>query len=160
DDDYAPAPGRRITIRPTRMEVTRCMLAADDTRRDARCQAVAPSSRRPARRRPGAGRADARATRAVYSFSTSQFGGAPLQSLMQDFPLTLHHIVWRMEKLFARKEIVTKRERGLHRYTYGELVARTRRLAAALARLGVKQGDRVATLAWNNYRHVELYFAV
>src|SRR5438067_899065 len=83
-----------------------------------------------------------------------------MEALMQDFPLTLHHIVWRMEKLFPRKEIVTKREGGLHRYTYADLVARARRLAAALARLGVKQGDRVATLAWNNYRHVELYFAV
>jgi len=83
-----------------------------------------------------------------------------MEALMQDFPLTVHHIVWRMEKLFARKEIVTKREHGLHRYTYGDLVARARRLAAALARVGVKQGDRVATLAWNNYRHVELYYAV
>src|SRR5437588_6550810 len=83
-----------------------------------------------------------------------------MEALMQDFPLTLHHIVWRMEKLFPRKEIVTKVEGGLHRYTYADLVARARRLAAALARLGVKQGDRVATLAWNNYRHVELYFAV
>ena len=55
-----------------------------------------------------------------------------MEALMQDFPLTLQHIVWRMERLFARKEIVTKRERGLHRYTYGDLVARARRLAAAL----------------------------
>src|ERR1043166_2723156 len=83
-----------------------------------------------------------------------------MQALMQDFPITLHHIVWRMEKLFPQKQIVTKRERGLHRYTYADLVARARRLAAARARLGVKQGDRVATLAWNNYRHVELYYAV
>src|ERR1043166_5514799 len=83
-----------------------------------------------------------------------------MQAVMQDFPLTLHHIVWRMEKLFPQKQIVTKRERGLHRYTYGDLVPRARRLAAALARLGVRQGDRVATLAWNNYRHVELYYAV
>jgi len=83
-----------------------------------------------------------------------------MQALMQDFPLTLPHIVWRMEKLFARKEIVTKREHGLHRYTYADLCARARRLAAALTRLGVQRGDRVATLAWNNYRHAELYYAV
>ena len=83
-----------------------------------------------------------------------------MHSVMQDFPLTLHHIVWRMEKLFARKEIVTKREHGLHRYTYADLAARARRLAAALTRLGVERGDRVGTLAWNNYRHVELYYAV
>src|SRR6266568_6498793 len=49
-----------------------------------------------------------------------------MNALMQDFPLTLHHIVWRMEKLFARKEIVTNREHGLHRYTYGDLAARAR----------------------------------
>ena len=61
-----------------------------------------------------------------------------MQSLMQDFPLTLHHIVWRMEKLFPHKPIVTKRERGRHRYTYADLVARARRLSAALARLGVR----------------------
>src|SRR5580765_5770719 len=96
----------------------------------------------------------------IIGASATNFSEARMDAMMQDFPLTLHHIVWRMEKLFARKEIVTKREHGLHRYTYGDLVARARRLAAALARLGVKPGDRVATLAWNNYRHVELYFAV
>src|ERR1043165_1405234 len=83
-----------------------------------------------------------------------------MHAVMQDFPLPLHHILWRMEKLFARKTIVTKREHGLHRYTYADLAARARRLAAALTRLGVQRGDRVATLAWNNYRHVELYYAV
>jgi fatty-acyl-CoA synthase len=83
-----------------------------------------------------------------------------MQAVMQDFPLTLHHIVWRMEKLFPQKQIVTKRANGLHRYTYRDLAARARRLAAALTRLGVREGDRVATLAWNNYRHVELYYGV
>src|ERR1043166_2286386 len=52
-----------------------------------------------------------------------------MEALMQDFQLTLHHIVWRMEKLFARKTIVTKREHGLHRYTYAALAAPARRLA-------------------------------
>jgi fatty-acyl-CoA synthase len=79
---------------------------------------------------------------------------------MQDYPLTIHHILWRMERLFSRKEVATKRANGMHRYTYGDLVARTKRLANALTRLGVQQGDRVATLAWNNYRHLELYYAI
>ena len=83
-----------------------------------------------------------------------------MQGLMQDYELNLQHVLWRIEKLFHRKEVVTKREDRLHRTTYGELVPRINRLAGALKRLGVKPGDRVATLAWNNYRHLELYYAV
>jgi fatty-acyl-CoA synthase len=79
---------------------------------------------------------------------------------MQDFPLTLHHVLWRAEKLFPRKEIVTKTADGTHRYTWRDLSARVHRLAHALVRMGVKPGDRVATLAWSNYRHLELYFAI
>ena len=68
-----------------------------------------------------------------------------MEALMQDFPLTLHHIVWRMEKLFPRKEIVTKVEGGLHRYTYADLVARARRLAAAsLLSMNVKSTPNFA----------------
>jgi len=83
-----------------------------------------------------------------------------MTGMMQDYPLTLQHVLWRVEKLFGRKEIVTKREDGVHRYTYGDLAPRVHRLAHALRRLGVGRGDRVATLAWNNYRHMELYYAV
>ncbi|MBV9172126.1 MAG: long-chain fatty acid--CoA ligase [Chloroflexi bacterium] len=79
---------------------------------------------------------------------------------MQDYPLTLHHIFWRLERLFGRKDVVTRRASGVHRYTYADLVRRAYRLAGALRQLGVKRGDRVATLAWNNYRHLELYYAV
>ena len=79
---------------------------------------------------------------------------------MQDFPLTLQHVHGRAERLFARKEIVSKTANGLHRTTWGEVAARARRAAAALARLGVQSGDRVATLAWNHSRHLELYLAI
>ena len=79
---------------------------------------------------------------------------------MQDFPLTLHHVLWRMERLFPRKEIVTRQSGGIHRYTNADLVSRARRLASALTRLGVREGDRVATFAWNNYRHLEAWYAV
>src|SRR3989449_4117270 len=65
-----------------------------------------------------------------------------------------------MERLNAKSEVVTKREQALHRTTNGEMVRRINRLAGALKRLGIKPGDRVATLAWNNYRHLELYYAV
>jgi fatty-acyl-CoA synthase len=85
---------------------------------------------------------------------------APVQGLMQDYPLTLHHLFWRLEKLFGAKEVVTRRENSVHRYTYADLTRRVYRLANALQRLGVRPGDRVGTLAWNNYRHLELYYAV
>ena len=83
-----------------------------------------------------------------------------MEGLMQDYELTLQHVLWRVEKLHQRKEIVTKRDEGIHRTTYGEMVPRVNRLAGALKRIGVKPGDRVATLAWNNNRHLELYYAV
>ena len=83
-----------------------------------------------------------------------------MQGTMQDYQLTLHHVLWRMERLFAKKEVITKRTNGVHRYTYADMAGRARKLANALTKLGVGQGDRVATLAWNNYRHLELYYAV
>jgi len=79
---------------------------------------------------------------------------------MQDYPLTLQHVLWRAQRLFDKKEIVSKREDQLHRYSYTDMTRRAAKLAGALRRLGVQPGDRVATLAWNNYRHLELYFAV
>lgn len=79
---------------------------------------------------------------------------------MQDYPLTLHNGFWRREKLFGPREVVTCREHGVHRYTNAEMARRVYRLAKALRRLGVRPGDRVGTLAWNNYRHLELYYAV
>ena len=83
-----------------------------------------------------------------------------MEGLMQDYELSIQHVLWRMERLNAKSEVVTKREQALHRTTNGEMVRRINRLAGALKRLGVKPGDRVATMAWNNYRHLELYYAV
>ncbi|MGB9110068.1 MAG: AMP-binding protein, partial [Telluria sp.] len=58
-------------------------------------------------------------------------------------------------------EIVSRTSEGtIHRSTYGEVEARARRLASALTRLGVRPGERVGTLAWNGYRHMELYYGV
>src|SRR5213080_142057 len=85
---------------------------------------------------------------------------AAVEGLMQDYELSLQHILWRIERLHQKKEVVTKRDEGIHRITYGEMVPRINRLAGALKQLGVKPGDRVATLAWNNSRHLELYYAV
>jgi len=83
-----------------------------------------------------------------------------MDQTMQDYPLTVQHVLWRVEKLFRRKEIVTKRETGVHRYTYGDFAARVHQAAHMLERLGVRPGDRVGTLAWNNERHLELYYAI
>jgi fatty-acyl-CoA synthase len=77
---------------------------------------------------------------------------------MMDVPLTLNHLVERAEKLFAPVEVVSRRaDRSLHRTTYGEVCARARRLAEALHRRGLRPGERVATLMWNNAAHLELY---
>src|SRR5256886_7476140 len=83
-----------------------------------------------------------------------------VEGLMQDYELRLQHVLWRIERLHQKKEVVTKRDEGIHRTTYGEMVPRINRLPGALKRLGVKPCDRVATLAWNNNRHLGLYYAV
>ncbi|WP_218104058.1 long-chain fatty acid--CoA ligase [Thermogemmatispora onikobensis] len=83
-----------------------------------------------------------------------------MQGLMMNYPLTLQHAFNRATRLFYRKEVVTQTENGLHRYTYADWGRRTMQLANALKEAGVVQGDRVATFAWNTYRHLELYFAI
>ena len=86
---------------------------------------------------------------------------ARFDNLMMSYPLTLTHFFERSRRLFARKTIATRVPGGsLFRHTYGEFVERTMRLAGALAALGVRKGDRVATFAWNSHRHLELYWAV
>ncbi|WP_297156795.1 long-chain fatty acid--CoA ligase [Thermogemmatispora sp.] len=83
-----------------------------------------------------------------------------MQGLMMNYPLTLQHAFNRATRLFYRKEVVTQTEDGLHRYTYADWGKRTMQLANALKEAGVAPGDRVATFAWNTYRHLELYFAI
>ena len=79
---------------------------------------------------------------------------------MMDFPLTLTYLLERARRYFPRTEIVSRRPDGtLHRQTWADTYARTCQLAHALRRLGVKDGDRVATLAWNHNRHLEAYYA-
>lgn len=83
-----------------------------------------------------------------------------MRGLMQRVPLTLQMVLERAAALYPSKRVGTKTTAGIHRETYAELVERVTRLAAALKELGVKPGDRVATAAWNSYRHLELYLAV
>jgi fatty-acyl-CoA synthase len=85
---------------------------------------------------------------------------APLNDLMMSFPLTLTHFFERSRRLFARKTLATRVPgQPLFRYTYGEFAERTTRLAGLLRQLGIGKGDRVATLAWNSHRHLEVYWA-
>ena len=84
-----------------------------------------------------------------------------LAGRMMDFPLTLTHLLDRAKTLFGRTEIVSRTpSRSIHRTTYAEFHRRSSQLAAALARLGARPGDRVASLSWNHHRHLELYFGV
>ena len=84
-----------------------------------------------------------------------------MQGLMMDYPLTLDRIVEHGNRLYGHKTVATKLPDGSwHRYTYAELYRRTKRLANALEGLGVEPGDRVGTFSWNNYQHLELYYAV
>ena len=80
---------------------------------------------------------------------------------MDDYPLTLTSIVERAERFHADREVVSRRPSGaVTRTTLGSCARRARRLAGALAALGVSEGDPVATLLWNQSEHLELYFAV
>ena len=81
--------------------------------------------------------------------------------MMDDFQLSLTTVVERAEQLNPTRPVVSRRPDGsLHRTTIGECASRARQLAGALIGLGVGDGDRVATLLWNQAEHLELYFAV
>ncbi|UCU93177.1 3-(methylthio)propionyl-CoA ligase [Hydrogenophaga taeniospiralis] len=83
-----------------------------------------------------------------------------LGQMMQQ-PLLIASLLRHAERHHGAQEVVSRRVEGdIHRCTYAELAARSRRLAQALAALGVGFGDRVGTIAWNGYRHLELYYAV
>ena len=78
-----------------------------------------------------------------------------------DFELTVPVMLRRAEQLFGPREIVTRLpDKRLHRYTYGDFIPRARRLGAALTELGMKRGDRVGTLGWNHYQHLEAYLGI
>ncbi|WP_243717147.1 long-chain fatty acid--CoA ligase [Actinomadura darangshiensis] len=82
-------------------------------------------------------------------------------STMQDFPLSVAAILRHGARVYGRSECVTWTGGGApRRATFAEIARNAERLASALARLGVRHGDRVATFCWNNQEHLEAYFAV
>jgi fatty-acyl-CoA synthase len=84
-----------------------------------------------------------------------------MMGLMQQRPLLISSLLEHAELNHGETEIVScPIEGGEHRYTYRDCAKRTRKLAKALKRLEVQTGDRVATLAWNTWRHFELFYAI
>lgn len=80
---------------------------------------------------------------------------------MMDGPLLISGLIEHAEANNPQSEIVSRRCEGdIHRYTMKDAAKRSRQIANALLKLGAKPDDRIATLAWNNYRHFELYFGV
>lgn len=84
-----------------------------------------------------------------------------MRGLMMDTPLLISQIARHADRNFPDREIVSvTQDVPLHRYTYRDCFRRSRRLANALDKLGISRGDRVATLAWNDYRHLEAYYGI
>ncbi len=85
-----------------------------------------------------------------------------MNGLMMTFPLTTNYILEYGNRVFPYKQIITKQPDGsTHRYSYHEMYKRTMKLGNALKnKLGIQPEDRVATFAWNNYQHLELYYAI
>jgi acyl-CoA synthetase (AMP-forming)/AMP-acid ligase II len=80
---------------------------------------------------------------------------------MMDQPLLISSLIEHAERANPNSEIVSRRCEGdIHRYTMKEAAKRSKKAANALLKLGAQPSDRIATLAWNNYRHFELYFGV
>ncbi len=83
-----------------------------------------------------------------------------MQGLMMDLPLTITSIIHHAERVNGNAEIVSvTRDNPRHRYTYRDAFARARQLGSVLDGLELERGDRVGTLAWNDYRHLETYYA-
>ncbi|MGY6536535.1 MAG: 3-(methylthio)propionyl-CoA ligase [Pararhodobacter sp.] len=87
--------------------------------------------------------------------------GGPMPGQMMNQPLLISQLLTHAERHHPEQQVVTRRVEGeIHRITYRDLARRSRQLARALAGLGMAQGVRVGTLAWNTDRHLELYYAV
>src|SRR5260370_7803934 len=84
-----------------------------------------------------------------------------MRGTMMDFPLTLPTILERAGKIYPRVEIVSRKpDKSIARTCYGDFYRRARRLAAALTKLGLRPGDRVASMMWNHSGHLEAFFGV
>jgi fatty-acyl-CoA synthase len=90
-----------------------------------------------------------------------QYPKSPLMGSMMSQPLLISSLIQHADRYYSNVEIVSRRVEGdIHRYTYRDCHRRARQLANVFTRLNVGMGDRIATLAWNGYRHLEAYYAV
>ena len=88
-------------------------------------------------------------------------GGDAIRATMQQVPLSLNQILERAGRLYPQSEIVSRLpDKSLKRTTFADFHRRARALASALLGLGLQKGDRVATLSWNHYAHLECYFGI
>lgn len=84
-----------------------------------------------------------------------------MHGLIMDFQLTIPTMLRRCEQLHFDREVVTRLpDKSLHRYTYGDMVRRAKKLSLALKKLGIENCDRVGTFCWNHYQHLEAYMAI
>ena len=84
-----------------------------------------------------------------------------MQGLMQEIPLMISSLIRYAAEYHGDRQVVSRTVEGpIHRYGYAECERRARRVANVMARLGIGHGDRVGTLAWNGYRHLELFYGV
>lgn len=84
-----------------------------------------------------------------------------MHGLMMNTPLLISSIAEHASKFHGDREIVSvTADNPRHRYTFRDAIGRAKQLASALDKMGLEQGDRVATIAWNDYRHLETYYAV
>ena len=84
-----------------------------------------------------------------------------IRSTMQRVPLSSNDFLERAGRIYPESEVVSRMpDKSLHRYRFADFYRRSRQLAAALLAAGLKKGDRVATLSWNHYAHLECYFGI
>ena len=84
-----------------------------------------------------------------------------MQGLMMKQELMISDLIEHASKVHSTREIFTlNSDMTEHRYTWSDCAVRVKKLANALLKAGVKKGDRIATIAWNNYQHIEIYYAV
>ncbi len=84
-----------------------------------------------------------------------------MRATMMNVPLSIHGFAERAGRIFGRNTLVSRLpDKSLRSHTYAQWFARTQALAAALLKLGVQKGDRVATLCWNHHAHLEAYFGI
>ena len=84
-----------------------------------------------------------------------------MRGRMMEAPLLVSSLIEHAGDVYPDQEIVTRTVEGpIHRYTWSDARARARRLGSSLVTQGIREGDRIGTLAWNTHRHLEVYYGV